>query len=244
MDRIEMIPNAWNDRTEAYISLLATDFINPDLIESAMAWAGDVYNSNTQCFDEESCDWYFDGYVLVVVYDDDAGTRFVDATDEIIMCMQNSMYENDFSYTCTDQNNRVYEADQYFDFWQGGNLDLGDPIEYTNFGWLNDDTEDFYATGFGDFLFRGNTDLSIKAATWTYFMPTDEAVKDSVTYTVDTDTIGNRWRTDDTVNLFICDLDNEEDDVCMGGEVTICCGALAGWATPFVAAAVLLSIAF
>ena len=240
-DNTEYFKDTWNDRTTAYVSLLATDYVNDDLIKSAMDWADSVYNSNTQCYDKESCDFDFDGYALVVVFEDEAGTRQVDSDDEIIMCMEQSMYDNDYSYTCTDQNNEVYILDQNFDFTtEGQNLDFGDKKEPTNFGWLNDSTRDTYATGFGDFLFRGNTKLSKKEATWTYFMPTTNAVRDSVKYTIDTDTIGNRWDTEDKVNVFICDLDNEDPDTCMGGEIEICCGALSGLqvASTLIAAAV------
>lgn len=156
------------------------------------------------------------------------------------------MYENNFGYTCTDQNNRVFEVDQYFNFDAPvGNLDFGDALTYTNFGWLHDDTQDYYATGFGDFLFRGESTvgtLSIKKATWTYFMPTHEAVKNSITYTVDTSSIGNRWENGDEVNIFICDIDNLTDDTCMGGLVTVCCNALLGLVTPLAITAAIVSI--
>lgn len=171
----------------------------------------------------------------------------MDNSDRIILCMEQSMYVTGYTFTCTDQNNRVFEVDQYFNFADPvGNLDFGDPLKYTNFGWLQDDTLDYYATGFGDFLYRNEATVgySIKEATWTYFMPTSQAVKDSATYTLDERTIGNRWENGEEVELYICDIDNLTDDKCMGGTIVVCCNALQGWTTSLAIAAVLASVLF
>lgn len=38
---------------------------------SAEAWATNAANTATTCDDEETCKWYFDGYVMNVMWTDD-----------------------------------------------------------------------------------------------------------------------------------------------------------------------------
>ena len=106
----------WASGASLNIFLVGTDLLEGDVTDSAMSWAANAANTNTDCTDIDSCEWWFDGYVLYVEYSDSAAS-VTSATDNLYFCLQimdrNLEAEN---YECGDRFSQFYRAISTVDF--------------------------------------------------------------------------------------------------------------------------------